>query len=129
MTNNLQKILIVEDELPMLNALKDKLTAEGFQAIGAKNGQEGLDLALKEHPDLILLDIIMPKMDGITMMKNIRADLWGSKVPIIILSNLNPDNNVIKTIEDNNPSFYLVKSDWNINDIVTKIRDLLNNRQ
>lgn len=129
MTNNLQKILIVEDELPMLNALKDKLTAEGFHAIGAKNGQEGLDLALKEHPDLILLDIIMPKMDGITMMKNIRADLWGSKVPIIILSNLNPDNNVIKTIEDNNPSFYLVKSDWNINDIVTKIRDLLNNRQ
>ena len=122
---NNKKILIVEDEQPMLDALKDKLVSEGFVVVGARDGEEGLATAFREHPDLILLDLIMPKMDGISMIKNLRSDAWGHKVPVIILTNLSPDNNIIKTIEENSPAFYLVKSDWNINDIVSKIRDLL----
>ena len=59
-----KKILIVEDEAPLRNAVTDILTFEGFTVFQAKNGQEGLDLALKEHPDLILLDLMMPIMDG-----------------------------------------------------------------
>lgn len=120
-----KKILIVEDEQMMLNALKDKLISEGFAVMGARDGEEGLAMALKERPDIILLDLIMPKMDGISMIKNLRSDQWGSKVPVVILTNLTPDNNIIKTIEENSPAFYLIKSDWNINDIVSKIRDLL----
>src|SRR3989344_527095 len=116
------KILVVEDEEAMRNALKDKLTSEEFVVIEAKNGEEGLAMAFQEHPDLILLDIIMPRMDGITMMKNLRADYWGRKVPIVILTNLNPDNTTIKAVEEYHPSFYLVKSDWNINDLAAKIR-------
>lgn len=58
---------------------------EEFHALGAKDGEEGLELALKEKPDLILLDVIMPKMDGMTMMKKLRKDNWGKKVPIILL--------------------------------------------
>ncbi len=125
MTDDNKKILIVEDEVAVSNALKDKLLINGFEILEAKNGKEGLSLALKEHPDLILLDIIMPKMGGITMMKNLRSDSWGAKVPIIILTNLNSDDSIIKAIEDNKPSFYLVKSDWNINDVVVKVRELL----
>lgn len=125
MTDDNKKILIVEDEVAVFNALKDKLLINGFEVLEAKNGKEGLSLALKEHPDLILLDIIMPKMGGITMMKNLRSDSWGAKVPIIILTNLNSDDSIIKAIEDNKPSFYLVKSDWNINDVVIKVRELL----
>lgn len=124
MTNE-KKILIVEDEVTVFNALKDKLSINGFEVLEAKNGKEGLSIALREHPDLILLDIIMPKMGGITMMENLRSDSWGAKVPIIILTNLNSDDSIIKAIEDNKPSFYLVKSDWNINDIVIKVRELL----
>lgn len=120
-----KKILIVEDEQLMLDALKDKLTSDGFIIAEAHNGEEGLVTAFREHPDLILLDLIMPKMDGISMIKNLRSDQWGGKVPVIILTNLTPDNNVIKIIEENSPAFYLIKSDWNINDIVSKIRDLL----
>lgn len=125
MTDDNKKILIVEDEVAVFNALKDKLSINGFEVLEAKNGKEGLSLALREHPDLILLDIIMPKMGGITMMKNLRSDSWGAKVPIIILTNLNSDDSIIKAIEDNKPSFYLVKSDWNINDVVIKVRELL----
>ena len=125
MTDDNKKILIVEDEVAVFNALKDKLLINGFEVLEAKNGKEGLSLALKEHPDLILLDIIMPKMGGISMMKNLRSDSWGAKVPIIILTNLNSDDSIIKAIEDNKPSFYLVKSDWNINDVVIKVRELL----
>lgn len=123
MTADKKKILVVEDEITMLNALKDKLTSEEFAVIGAKNGEEGFATALKEHPDLILLDIFMPRMDGITMMKNLRSDPWGRKVPIVILTNLNPDNTTIKAVEDYHPSFYLVKSDWGINDLAAKIRE------
>lgn len=125
MTENKKKILVVEDEVAMLNALIDKLTSEEFAVIGAKNGAEGLAMALKEHPDLILLDIIMPHMNGIAMMKSLRSDPWGRKVPVVILTNLNPDNNTIKAVEDYHPSFYLVKADWNINDLAAKIREFL----
>lgn len=70
-------ILIVEDDVPELNALRDKFTHEGFSILEAKNGEEGLATALREHPDLILLDIIMPVMDGMTMLVNLRKDPWG----------------------------------------------------
>lgn len=118
-----KKILVVEDEAAMLNALKDKLTSEEFAVIGAKNGEEGLALAFQEHPDLILLDIIMPKMDGLTMMKNLRSDAWGRNASVAILTNLNLDNTTIKAVEDYHPSFYFVKSDWSINDLTAKIRE------
>lgn len=123
MANNKKKILVVEDEVAMLDALTDKLTSEEFTVIGARNGEEGLALALQEHPDLILLDIIMPHMNGIVMMKNLRSDPWGRKVPIAILTNLNSDNAILKAVEDYHPSFYFVKSDWGISDLVAKIRE------
>lgn len=125
MNSDKKKILLVEDEVPMFNALKEKLISHGFEILGARNGQEGVEIALKEHPDLIVADIIMPKMDGVTMMKKLREDPWGTNVPIIILTNLNPDDSTIKMIEANEPSYYLVKSDWNINDLIDKIKERL----
>ena len=69
-----KKILIVEDEAPLRNAISDILSFEGFTVFQAKNGQEGLDAALLEHPDLILLDLMMPVMDGLTMLEKLRQD-------------------------------------------------------
>ena len=65
-----KKVLVVDDEKVLLELLLSKIGQAGFIAIGARDGDEGLQKASAEHPDLILLDIIMPKMDGITMLKN-----------------------------------------------------------
>jgi DNA-binding response OmpR family regulator len=124
---NKQRILIVEDDLPVLGALVDKLTREGFEALQAKDGEEGLSVANQEHPDLILLDIIMPKMDGLTMMKKLRAASdWGKSVPIIILTNLTADDESInKGITEGEPSFYLIKTNWSMSDVVERVRESL----
>lgn len=122
MSKNKNILLIVEDDLALLKALISKFTKEGFNIIEAKNGQEGLKLALNKKPDLILLDIVMPRMDGLSMLKELRQDDWGKKVPVIILTNL---SDVDYDIKEHNVSDYLIKSDWNLQDIVKKVRDRL----
>ena len=69
-------ILIVEDEPVYQEALVNKFNIEGFDTLTAENGEEGLSIALEKHPDLILLDLQMPKMDGIEMAKKLRQDEW-----------------------------------------------------
>src|SRR3990167_6145262 len=117
-------ILIVEDEISLLNALRDKLTREGFSTLEAKNGEEGLEVALREHPDLILLDIVMPKMDGMTMLRKLREDLWGKSAKVIILTNLSDKEKMAEALEQKLHK-YLVKSDWKIEDVVAKVREQL----
>jgi len=126
-TTKQKTILIVEDESAYQRALSEKLGHEGFAFIQAKDGQEGIETALREHPDLILLDIIMPEMDGITMMKKLRvANDWGKNVPIILLTNVNPDYDKInQVVTEYLPAYYLVKSDNTIGDLVEKIKERL----
>lgn len=131
---NNKKILVieeVEDEASLRNVLRDKFTLEGFSVFEARDGEEGLEIALREHPDLILLDILLPKMDGLTMMQKLReANDWGKKVPIILLTNLSAnDERINKAITENEPAYYLVKSDYTMNDLVGKIRERLSRQQ
>lgn len=114
-----QSILIVEDEVSLRNALRDKFLREDFHIFEARDGEEGLAVALREHPDLILLDIVMPKMDGMTMLGKIRADVWGKNAKVIVLTNLS-DVGITYDSYD-----YLVKSDWKIDDVVAKVRERL----
>lgn len=114
------KILIVDDEPMLLAALVDKFTREGFTAITAKDGQEGLASALADHPDLILLDIIMPVMDGITMLYKLRKDRWGKHAKVILLTNLSDPGKITKTLTQK-VNGYLVKSDWKIADVVKQV--------
>lgn len=119
-----KKILVVEDELSLLQALELKLTKEGFHVVSAHNGQEGLAVAIQEHPDLILLDIIMPIMDGLTMLKKLREYPPAKDTPVIILTNLTGSEKVAEALE--NESFdFLVKSDWRLEDVVKKVREKL----
>lgn len=119
-------VLITEDEPPMLQILTDKLTENGFESLQAKNGEEGLNLALQHHPDLILLDVLMPKLDGMTMMSRLRQDDWGKKVPIIVLTNVSPDTDeTLQAIVKNQPAYYLVKSNTKLEDIVEKVKEIL----
>ncbi|HUX35490.1 MAG TPA: response regulator [Candidatus Paceibacterota bacterium] len=117
------KILIVEDEEVMLKTLTDNLTQAGFgHLLQAKNGEEGLIVALKENPDLILLDIVMPIMDGITMLKKLREDPRGKNTKVILLTNLSADDKITNSVITNEPSYYLVKADYSIDDVVEKAK-------
>jgi two-component system response regulator PrrA len=115
-------ILIVEDELPMLKALSDKFSLEGFDILEAKDGAEGLKTATEKKPDLIVLDIFMPVMDGKTMFEKLRADEWGKTVPVIILTNLNPDDKTLDELMKNGPSYYFIKSKWKLEELVAKVK-------
>lgn len=119
----MKKILIVEDEIALLEALTEKLKQD-FEVLQAKNGQEGLQQALNLHPDLILLDIIMPVMDGMTMLTKLRSDEWGKSVPVIVLTNLSDEQKVTECLQQGVYD-YLVKSGWTLEDLTKKIKDRL----
>ncbi|MEK7588367.1 MAG: response regulator [Patescibacteria group bacterium] len=123
-------ILIVEDEVSLRNALCDKFKREGFNVFEAKDGEVGLVVARKEKPDIILLDIVMPKMDGMSMLKKLRADgPWSKSVPVMLLTNLGADDKeMAKDIVEDELTSYLVKSNWAINDVVKKVKERLQNK-
>jgi len=116
----MKKILIVEDDTTMQKLLTDKFTKSGFEVLSALNGKEGLKMALKEKPDMILLDLVMPVMDGMTMLSKLREDKWGKNARVIILSNLSDAEKVSEAIQKGTYD-YLVKVDWRLEDIVKKI--------
>ena len=118
-------ILLVEDEVAMLKALNDKFTDAGFNVFESKNGQDGLNIATSKHPDVIMLDILMPKMDGITFFKKLRQDEWGKDAKVIVLSNVDMDSTLVEGVHLLNPSGYYVKSDWKLDEIIKKTSELL----
>jgi len=117
-------LLVVEDDLSLGKALVNKFSKENFNILEAKNGEEGLEMALKNNPALILLDIVMPKMDGITMLKKLREDEMGKKIPVIFLTNLTDAEHTPNLI-DKNVVGYLIKTDWTLKDIVNKVKSIL----
>lgn len=115
---------IVEDEGILLKAMASQFDRTEFHVFTAQDGEQGLEVALREHPDLILLDLLMPKMDGIHMLKQLRTDAWGKTVPVIILTALKGEAEVAKVMELG--AFdYLVKSDYNISEVVSKVKQKL----
>ena len=124
MEKNKKSILIVEDDSALRQVLTDKLSEEGFTVWGAIDGAQGLKLANEKHPSLILLDIFMPIMDGVTMLKKLREDEWGKLVKVIVLSNLSDDSALARSMEKGVYD-YLVKTDWKLEDVVAKIKERL----
>ena len=120
-------ILLVEDDTVLLNVLRDKLTSEGFEVLGAPNGKEGLDLELKAHPDLIMVDVLMPIMDGLTMLQKLRqGDDYEKKLPVILLTNLSANSeDIIKKVAETEPAHYIVKVNFSVEEIIEKIKGLL----
>lgn len=117
-----KKILIVEDEPSLIKALEEKLHQAGFETISAKNGEEGLSLAMSDKPDCILLDIIMPRMDGMTMLKELRKNDWGKNALVIMLTNLS-DGEYAHSAAESGAYDFLVKTDWKIGDVIDKIKE------
>lgn len=127
MARTSKKILIVEDETILRNALKERFEEEGFEALPAGDGEEGLKIALARRPDLILLDILLPKMDGLEMLRKVRADDWGKSAPVIILTNVDDANRVAEGLKIGFTGSYdyLVKADRTLDEIVAKVKERL----
>lgn len=119
-----KKVLIVEDEEAIRNVLADALRNEGLQVGVAKDGQEGLLEAEQMKPDLILLDVLMPRMDGRTMLAQLRKEETLKDTPVMFLTNLSEMQTISEVIEERVPE-YIVKSDWSIEEVVAKIKSYL----
>ncbi|MFO0702934.1 MAG: response regulator [Candidatus Andersenbacteria bacterium] len=114
-------ILIVEDEVQQRQIVKESLTAAHLRVAEASDGQQGLAVALEQHPSLILLDLLMPHMDGIEMLRRLRKDHWGASVPVIALTNLGEDVHSA-AIQKLHVSDYLLKTSWPLADVVERVK-------
>lgn len=117
-------LLIVDDETMVYEVLATQFKHQEIEILTVTDGQDGLKSAFEHHPDLILLDLVMPKMDGMTMLSKLRQDKWGKKARVIILSNVSNDNTVKEAAEWGSDA-YLIKADWSVVDVAQKIRDVL----
>lgn len=123
---NKKTILVVDDENSLVLSLKIKLTEEGYEVLTARDGKEGLNIAKSNHPDLILLDILMPVMDGLTMLRELRRDEWGKTAKVLILSNLSRQETELQS-KIEGVTDYIIKSNWDLEDLAAKIRVYLKN--
>lgn len=120
-----QKILIVEDDKAISTALSHIMQRENFEVLTGQDGQEGLEIAIAQHPDLILLDMIMPKLSGHEVLKELRKDEWGKNVPVIVLSNSDQPATIAETMESG-VSHYMLKADVKTDELLSTIRSMIN---
>jgi DNA-binding response OmpR family regulator len=126
MANSKINILLVEDDTFLANIYKTKFEMEGFVVSNAENGEEGLNAAKKDKPDLILLDILLPKMDGFTVLKKLKADDSVKDIPVILLTNLGQKDDVEKGLELGAVD-YLIKAHFKPSETVDKVKKALKN--
>ena len=118
-------VLVVEDEPALRKALTEKLSAAGYRVLAAKDGQEGLTMAVNKKPKVVLLDLMLPKMDGMSVLDRMRKDPYGKSVPVIILTNLMATDGYKKLAEEFEVYDYVVKSDRTLEEVVTKVNGAL----
>lgn len=118
------KVLTIEDEQDLREAIVTSLTNAGFEAIEAADGAIGVEMALKHHPDVILMDIIMPNLDGHEATEKIREDVWGKDAKIIFLSALSDAENVVHAVK-NGSEEYIIKPHTSLQEIVSKVQEVL----
>ncbi|OGH59340.1 MAG: hypothetical protein A2725_00720 [Candidatus Magasanikbacteria bacterium RIFCSPHIGHO2_01_FULL_33_34] len=123
MVVNNKKIIIIEDDDFISRALKIKLEDKGINILIAKDGKTGLDIVKKEKPDLVLLDLILPKMSGYDVLVELKKDIVTKKIPVIILTNLN-QNEVEKKVKDFGAIDCLVKANISLEQIFKRISEV-----
>jgi len=119
------KILVVEDEPILLRALNVELLSQGFEVISAKDGETAIKLVNEENPRLVLLDLIMPKLNGFEVLKEIKRNDKTKSIPVIILSNLGQEKDMQQVFELGAED-YFVKASTDLGELSKKINDILN---
>lgn len=117
-------VLIAEDEEPLRKILVQSFQAAGYKTLEATNGQEALTQILQAKPVVTILDIMMPVMDGMQALKQIRLDPWGKTAMVIMLTNLTADNKILQDLSESAPSYYFVKSDMEPDQLIAKVKEI-----
>jgi len=120
----IKRVLVVEDDASMRDILASRISEEGFQVLTAQDVKQGLQLALNESPDLILLDLLLPQKPGFTMLDDLRKDEKTKHIPVFILSNLGENNTIYKSVALKADAFF-IKSDNSLEHISNEIKNKL----
>lgn len=120
----MKKILFIEDEQTLQKTFGDILKQGGYEMISALDGEVGLRLAKSEKPDLVLLDLILPRLHGFEVLEKLKEDPETKKIPIIILTNLERTEDIDKAIELG-ATTYLVKTQYTLEEVIEKIKKVL----
>ena len=120
----MKKILIVEDEPTLQRAILSVLTDQGYKIFSATNGEDAITIARKELPDLILLDLILPKKDGFAVLTDLKQEPATMNIPVIILTNLEGNTDVERALALG-ATTYLVKTNYKLEEIAEKIKSML----
>jgi len=120
----MKKILVVEDEKELSDVLAGRLKEGGFLVAVAYDGKEALDKIAKEKPDLILLDLVMPVLDGIGVLKELQSSFETKDIPVIVLTNLLSEEKIAQVLEAGG-THYLVKSDYTADDVIAAVKKRL----
>lgn len=120
----MKKILIIEDDKSLQQLLGDMLESEGFKVVKAYNGEDGSDLVKSENPDIVLLDLRLPKKDGFEVLRELKADAATSSIPVLVFTNLETPEHINRAIEAGATN-YIVKSNYDLEDILKKIKQIL----
>lgn len=118
-----RKIMIVEDDPLLLKMYETKFTTEGYIVLKAADGEEGLKAALTNHPDFMIVDVMMPRLSGIDMLVELRKDQWGAQVPVIVLSNLSEQQD--EKTQKLGIKEYLIKANFTPAELVQKVKTYL----
>jgi DNA-binding response OmpR family regulator len=118
------KVLIVDDDVFLSGIYATKLELEGFGVVTARDGEEGVKAALKEIPDLILLDVLMPKLDGFEALRRLKQEETTKNIPVIMLTNLGQKEDIEKGLQDGAVD-YLIKAHFVPAEAVEKIKKVL----
>jgi CheY-like chemotaxis protein len=124
MTERAPRILIVEDDRILRRAAETTLKREGYRVVTAADGEEALTAARAEPPDLILLDLIMPRMQGFDVLRALKQDERTALIPVIVLSNLGQERDVRQAIETGAVA-YFVKADVSLKGLVRRVQEPL----
>lgn len=117
-----KKILLVDDDLVLTDMVSEVLRTDGYDVHVEHDGEAGLAKALEWQPDVVILDVMMPKLTGLAVLETIRGTEWGKTVPALLMTNVNEPEAISATAETGTPVEYLLKTDWTIEQIVEKIK-------
>lgn len=120
----MKKILFIEDEPTLQKTVGEILSQEGFTILEALDGEAGLAIAKKEKPDLILLDLILPKKNGFEVLGELKQDQETAQIKVIVLTNLESSKDVEKALALGATN-YLVKANYDLEEVVAKVKELL----
>ena len=122
--NNKTKILLIEDDTFLLSMYTTKFELENFKVLAAEDGEKGLRMAAKENPDIILLDIMLPKIDGLEVLKRIKSDDKTKNIPVILLTNLSQKSEIEQALSLG-ANDYLIKAHFMPSEVIERIKKVL----